>query len=333
MSTLRVEFLFEIGQPSAPLPVTADMLGRSYRLSWDGTTVEITFPTRPDDWLFWQPPVRGGYRTLMDLRDMVHRDEVAVYIVRVAVELDAGASAMEPLEGEAKSRVIAAIDRATAVAEHVMAGLTAWIRSTTRLTDLPLTSDVPPLAGPVRTVDIDSGHPVRIAPSISMVLVGRDPDGKYNLAESDMDRIIDSIERDQQPPVAETLLADAEYYIGHKVRDYRRAILMAAIACEVKVKAVLRQRATDAQRPLLDFALDNPREITITAADGLFDKLMLATLNHSLRKEDKQLFNDVQSLYRTRNAIAHHGRMPNEAEAGRVVRAARRCFIWLDGLE
>ena len=50
---------------------------------------------------------------------------------------------------------------------------------------------------------------------------------------------------------------------------------MAAIACEVKVKMTLRERADPAQRPLLDFALDNPREVTVTAAYGLFDKLML----------------------------------------------------------
>ena len=106
---------------------------------------------------------------------------------------------------------------------------------------------------------------------------------------------------------------------------------MAAIACEVKVKATLRDRASEAQRPLLDFALDHPHEITVSAAGGLFNSLMLATLGRSLSRDDNRLFRDIERLYTVRNAIAHHGRMPDEADVGRV-RAARRCFIWLDSL-
>jgi hypothetical protein len=107
---------------------------------------------------------------------------------------------------------------------------------------------------------------------------------------------------------------------------------MVAIACEVKVKAILRSRATEAQRSLVDFALNNPHEVTVTAADEMFDKLMFATLGRSLREDNKQLFLDIKSLYTVRNRIAHGGLMPDEAEAGRVVHASRRCFVWLDSL-
>jgi hypothetical protein len=37
-------------------------------------------------------------------------------------------------------------------------------------------------------------------------------------------------------PIAETLLADALYFIGLTPPDYQRAVLLSAIACEVKVK-------------------------------------------------------------------------------------------------
>ena len=106
------------------------------------------------------------------------------------------------------------------------------------------------------------------------------------------------------------------------MKDFRRAVLIAAIACEVKVKEVLRQAASEDQRSLLDFALDNPREVTVTAADGLFDKLMLATAGRSLRQDDRQLFRHIQELYTVRNRVAHSGRLPDKPEAGRVVRAA-----------
>ncbi len=72
--------------------------------------------------------------------------------------------------------------------------------------------------------------------------------------------------------------------------------------------------------------------MTVTAADGLFNKLMLATLGRSLRLDDKKLFNDIAHLYTVRNRIAHHGIMPDSTDADRVVRAARRCFMWLDSL-
>ena len=140
------------------------------------------------------------------------------------------------------------------------------------------------------------------------------------------------MQRGDAAPVAETLLADAEHYARHGIRDLRRAVLMAAIACEVKVKAILRRHATEAQRSLLDFALDHPHEVTVTAASGLFHKLMLATLGRSLSQDDNKLFKDVERLYKVRNDIAHHGIMPDATDADRVVRATRRCFIWLDNL-
>jgi hypothetical protein len=134
------------------------------------------------------------------------------------------------------------------------------------------------------------------------------------------------------PGLLAALAKVAEHYARYAVRDLRRAVLMAAIACEVKLKETLRRCATDAQQSLVDFALDNPHEVTVTAADGLFDKLMLATLGRSLRKEDTPLFKDIQRLYKVRNAITHRGTMPDEADVGCVVRAARRCFIWPDSL-
>ncbi len=329
MSVIRVEFLFEIGSASAPLRVRRDTLGKSYSLSHEGLPIQVTVPERVNDFLFWRPFVPGGYSALMDFG---HEDEVFVHVILVTVTLDAGVSAATPLEGEAVERAVEVIDKAQDVAARFVTVFVAWVRATTRMSDLPLSREVPPLAGPVRAFDVATGLPVRAGPSMRTVMEGRDPAGKYQLAATDMDQIIERIQRGDEAPVAETLLADAEHYARHGIHDLRRAVLMAAIACEVKVKEILRNRASTAQRSLLDFALDNPHEVTVTAADGLFNKLMLATLGRSLRLDDNKLFKDVVRLYEVRNGIAHHGRMPDEAEAGRVVRAARRCFVWLDSL-
>jgi hypothetical protein len=329
MTAFRVEFLFEIGSASVPLEVSRETLGRSFTLSRDGMPVQITLPQQPNDFLFWRPFVPGEYRALIDWGD---EGKVSLHVIRVSVNTDGEFSAAMPLEGQTMARAVEMIDRAHEVASRVVAAFVAWVRATTRMTGLSLSSEVPSLAGPVRTIEVGTGLPIRTGPSIRSVSVGRDAAGKYHLDLSDVERFIEQVNRGDEPPVAETLLADAEYYARHAISDFRRAVLMAAIACEVKVKSVLRSRATDAQRSLVDFALDNPREITITAAGGLFDKLMLATLGRSLRQDDRQLFRDVEALYTVRNRIAHSGLMPDEAEAGRVVRAARRCFTWLDSL-
>ncbi len=329
MTAFRVEFLFEIGSPSVPLEVSREVLGRSFTLSHDGLPVQITLPRQANDFLFWRPFVPGEYRALIDWGSA---GEVSLHVMRVSVNIDGDFSAAMPLEGQTMTHAVEMIDRAQEVASQVVTTFVAWVRATTRMTGLSLSSEVPPLAGPVRTFEVGTDLQVRTGPSVRSVAVGRDPAGKYHLDLSDVERFIEQVSRDDEPPVAETLLADAEYYARHAISDVRRAVLMAAIACEVKVKAILRDRATEAQRSLVDFALENPREITITAAGGLFDKFMLATLGRSLRQDDRQLFRDIEALYTVRNRIAHGGLMPDEAEAGRVVRAARRCFTWLDSL-
>jgi hypothetical protein len=273
MSVLRVQFLFRVGPPNEPLAITKDLLGKTYEISHPDGLVEISLPTCPDDWLFWQPFIPGEYRTFIDWgRD----DEVSLYIIRVVVTVESDVTAAMPLKGEVMTGAVQAIDKARDIAARVVTAFVAWVRATTRLAGLPLSNEVPPLAGPVLTID-EAAEPVRTGPSIKTVLTGRDPSGRYRMASPDLEDIIEPVRQGEEAPIAETLLADAEHYALYRVHDLRRAVLMAAIACEVKAKAALREQATEAQRSLLDFALDSPREITVTAADGLFDKLMLAT--------------------------------------------------------
>jgi hypothetical protein len=132
-------------------------------------------------------------------------------------------------------------------------------------------------------------------------------------------------------PIAETLLADALYFIGLRPPDCQRAVLIAAIACEVKVKDTLRQKVPPDRRSLVDLLLENPRDWSI-AALALFDKATDAALGRSLRTDHREVYKDVCRLFELRNRIAHRGEKPDETEASRVVRAGRQVFRWLDGL-
>jgi hypothetical protein len=314
------------------LPVKKDALGKTFTFSLESTPVEVTIPQGPDDFLFWRPFVPGEYRAVLDVPLL---DETFVQVIRVAVLVGADTSAAAASAGdqEALARAVEAIDKAQEMAVRAITGFVAWVRATTRITGIGVSGEAPPLAGPVRAFESGTGRLFNTGPTIRSIAVGRDPEGQYSLTAADLNKIAERVGQGNEAPVGETLLADAEYYVGHAVRDFRRAVLMAAIAWEVKVKDVLRHVASEEQQSLLDFALENPREVTVTAADGLFDKLMHATSGRSLRQDDRQLFKHIQELYTVRNRIAHSGRLPDELEAGRVVRSARRCFTWLDGVQ
>ncbi len=130
-------------------------------------------------------------------------------------------------------------------------------------------------------------------------------------------------------PIAETLLADALYLIGLRPPDCQRAVLSAAIACEVKVKDILRQKVPTDRQSLVDLLLENPRDWSV-AAPALFDKATDAALGRSLRTDHRETYENVRKLFELRNRIAHRGEKPDETEASRVVLAARQVFRWLD---
>jgi hypothetical protein len=134
--------------------------------------------------------------------------------------------------------------------------------------------------------------------------------------------------------VGETLLADAQALIreARNRAQARRPILMAAIACEVKVKQRLRDLVSAEARKLLDIIIDNPRDVTYQAV-ALFGKGLEAVCGRSLSKEDRALYSKIDKLFQVRNKIAHEGLIPvDHEEARRLIIGAKRAFDWLDVL-
>jgi hypothetical protein len=135
------------------------------------------------------------------------------------------------------------------------------------------------------SVDIaDYGFREDVLPSIEDE---REPafDGRASLDTGHASSLAQQLGRgDVALPIAETLLADALYFIGLRPPDCQRAVLIAAIACEVKVKDILREKVPPERRPLLDLLLENPRDWSI-AALALFDKATDAALGRSLRTD------------------------------------------------
>jgi len=129
-------------------------------------------------------------------------------------------------------------------------------------------------------------------------------------------------------PQSELLLADALFHIGNAFPDTRRAVLLAAIACETKIKSVLRRLAGNKQK-LVDLLIENPRDYSL-AAEALFTKALDAIADTSLRNAQPNLHKSITKLFQIRNKIAHRGYIPSIDEASPVVNAANEAFTWLD---
>ena len=92
-------------------------------------------------------------------------------------------------------------------------------------------------------------------------------------------------------PVGESLLADALYFLSSDPPDLQRAVITAAIGCEVKVKRTIRSKAPAASLKLIDLILESPRDWSL-AAIALFDKGAEAALGRSLKSDNRELLSE-----------------------------------------
>ena len=115
---------------------------------------------------------------------------------------------------------------------------------------------------------------------------------------------------------------------GH---DPLRALLLSAIACEVKVKTRLAQLAGPETAALVEIITSNPREVAQSVSQ-LLHKPYRAVTGRSLRDDDAPLHDEVELLFKRRNDAAHRGKLPPSDEAFNPVATASRLFDWLNAL-
>jgi hypothetical protein len=146
------------------------------------------------------------------------------------------------------------------------------------------------------------------------------------LSPADVSSIFEKVRRNEESPIAESLLMDSRHFAWHtEPPDAQRAILTAAIACELKVKTSLRESAPADKRALLDLLLRTRRPVK-----DFFGEIFSAALGVSMADDDPSLFQEVDRLFRTRNAIAHRGEKVTPKKATELVAAATRAFEWID---
>jgi hypothetical protein len=130
----------------------------------------------------------------------------------------------------------------------------------------------------------------------------------------------------EEPSAAEVLLADARFLVQEaEVVDSQRAILIAAIAAEIKCKQIIREKADPSKAELLNLILRRTSNLP-----QLLEEICPAALGQSLKVIDLPLFEKIKRLNELRNHVVHRGVQVDRVEGWQLVVAAGQLFEWLD---
>lgn len=158
------------------------------------------------------------------------------------------------------------------------------------------------------------------------------PSSDRALSLDDHRRAIAQASRGERPALRNALIADAKYLVWRSdPPQLREAVLLAAIACEVTIKQTLRAASSNAGLPVLDWALDNPRDVSEQAA-GLFDKTAKAVTGRSLREDNKPVYKGLVALFEDRNKVAHRGKDIDQSVAQAHLVNAEEAMSWAEEL-
>jgi hypothetical protein len=261
----------------------------------------------------------------------------AVTAFEVAVDVDAPVRSTEPGESEIELGQ-AALDAAFPVVLSVAIDFISWLRVHAKRFRLGASHE-PPKALNGDLIETSSGRRVRnISFNPKVHIVGFGPLAGLTVAA--LDEVAEFLNVGAVADTADLLLADAREALASPgveqewevtTRDVRRAILLAAIASEVKIKRTLLEKTPEHRRSLVEIILKNFREVEVAVGD-LPHKTMKAATGRSLHEDNPALFDAVKRLFTDRNAIAHRGEPPELHQARRDVQAAVDLFAWLNTL-
>lgn len=307
--------------------VDEEMAGQPVPLHREGYDGVVYVPATPDEFesaLGDRLPDAWGKEGLPGGRWML---KMPVFAVRVWGEADVSAPGFrdQPHAAEIAGRFRS---DTFGVASRVAARFLDWTRTARRQSWLSLHGERPNILD-VEVWDEDAGQ--RLPFGVIETTVVHHGDRGFAITREDLAPLVAYVESDDDIAVAEALLADAEHFLTNSPPDVRRAVLMAAVSCEVRVKETMKALASREQMPLVEALLDNPRDWSL-AASSLFDKGLAAIGGASLRETNKPVFKRVVTLFEVRNRVAHGGARPSEDEARDVVQAARAAVDWLGGL-
>src|ERR1035438_5171317 len=291
MAQRRAEFYFAL----RGLLIRSELLDTRIEFCRSGFRVEVVFPGRRT---YWEREIPGPLRVFYEVG--THKQGFAVETLKVIVY-------GEGPRGKDDEGSLEHLRKSFQVAETTVAELVEWARIHGQpwlgLHGQPMRRVGPLLLGDDSDDIADYGFSEDTLPEIKETIPNYEIEASLHAAITPS--LSEHLSRTSATlPIAESLLADAFYFIGLDPPDCQRAVLIAAIACEVKVKDTLRQKVSADHLPLVELILENPRDWSL-AAPALFDKGIEAALGRSLRSDDRAVYKGITRLFEARNRIAH----------------------------
>jgi hypothetical protein len=330
---VEVHFHFEVPD----LWIDGDLRGFSENATREGFTMRLTFPRDPSDFAIREHD--GWTRFVVSGRiedGQAGRSAEAVDLVRISVDCtlpfgpDDIGQGRRPFESVFREGV-GVLQGAADVSRELLHDYLELIRTEHGQSWLGLTTSRPRVASLTKVFEKETGRQVMIGYNDRIaVMTIQSVDEALSLAEHRSALARASVA--EPPSLQRSLIADAEYLgLWSEPLQPREAVLLAAIACEVTIKQTLRVVCSADARPVLDWALDNPRDVSQQAA-GLFDKTAKAVVGRSLREEHKAVYKGIEALFTDRNAVAHRGAEIGEVAMHKHLAHAKFALGWASGL-
>jgi hypothetical protein len=306
------------------LLVDVGLLGTSFTQQSDGYSVTLTFP-RSEDSFGRNLQAQGLYTLGGGMQDAETGEwtKRSVGVVRVSVDCDL------PMSSDDFDPTHRALETAANAARMALGRYLELARTDFGQHQLGLSAGQPKIIWITEVVDRCTGQALHVGYADPLRSVGvRDA-----LSVQDDAAIRDRLDRGVGSSLPRTLLADAKYLAWITSPSQRReALLLAAIACEVAIKMALRRECFQESRALLDYALDNPRDVTQQAA-GLFNNAAKAITGRSLKDEDNECWKGLVKLFQDRNNVAHRGEDVDPEALRNALLIATKSVNWAETLQ
>ena len=318
----------------ADLEVAHSALGQAFPVDYEGHHCTLRLPADLGDFETADSPV-----DLPVLGGFLDRDGVlvraAIRMVRVEVEMPGELTADQVPRGgpalpDALEEALCLLRDSAELARRLVASFSTQARTRKNQFWLsPTAFQLPQLTWMSNLYDV-TGQRLGVGFGQTTV-VHMPPPNDAALEHQEIASLLQIATTGEQPLLPESLLADARFYVFRANQpNPRLGLILAAVACEVKVKQRLYDLADKSQKPLVDLLVAHPRDYSLAAA-SLFDKGLAAVAGRSLRMEDKALYKKVEGLFEHRNGFAHRGDPGISTEQVHAdIATAVVAFEWLD---
>lgn len=255
-------------------------------------------------------------------------DTRAVNLFAIHLEFDAPLDGDRPpsmsVDEEYWNRAHAACEYALPICEMSAGEFLRWLRATSRQPWLGLLSEQPRQYG--RGGLYYAGH--------GSGVMGHGPRWSQQMRSPQLRMELDEffdlglhVADGEDVPVTSELLSDALYLDeGAQNPDLKRAVLTAAIACEVRTDEVMKERVSPERAKLLRMMMKKTSTVPV-----ILHEVLDAAFDVSLKTADRELWDRVHRLSAQRNAVVHEGAEVDAAALSyRPAQLAVDLFSWLD---